>query len=127
VARGGKQPGAGRPKGVPNKATQKRQAEVAASGPTPLDVMLQDMRFRFEMARTELDKGEKANKALVADYLEEARKAAKDVAPYVHPRLQTVQHGGTEGASPIPIKIESLNNEQLNQLIARIESALSAS
>lgn len=65
----------GRTAGVPNKATVKRQAEIAASGLTPLDYMLAIMRdaqaddeLRFE--------------------------AAKAAAPYVHPRLASIDNTG---------------------------------
>ena len=73
MPRGGPRPGAGRKKGVPNKATQKRQEEVAATGKVPLDYMLEVMRD--------------AN-------ADEARRdeMAKAAAPYVHPRLSAVEH-----------------------------------
>jgi hypothetical protein len=48
MARGGSKPGerrGGRQKGTPNKATAALQAEVAASGITPLEVMLKNMRL----------------------------------------------------------------------------------
>ncbi len=73
--RGGKRPGAGRPPGAVNKATAARQAEVAASGVTPLEYMLQIMR------------DEAADEAKRLD-------AAKAAAPYVHPRLAAVEHSG---------------------------------
>lgn len=75
MARGGKREGAGRPKGSVNKATAERQAEVAASGLTPLDYMLALMR------------DEAADEAKRLD-------AAKAAAPYVHPRLAAVEHSG---------------------------------
>ena len=40
----------GRRKGTPNKATAARQAEVAATGRTPLEVMLENMRFAHATA-----------------------------------------------------------------------------
>lgn len=75
MARGGARPGAGRPKGTPNKATAARQAEIAASGLTPLDYMLAILRdeTKDEAARFE---------------------AAKAAAPYVHPKLAAVEHSG---------------------------------
>lgn len=73
--RGGKREGAGRPKGAVNKATASRQAEIAASGLTPLDFMLNRMRDES------MD--------------EEARfEAAKAAAPYVHPRLAATEIKG---------------------------------
>ena len=44
MPRGGKRPGAGRKKGSPNKVTAAREAEIAASGLTPLDYMLGILR-----------------------------------------------------------------------------------
>lgn len=66
----------GRTAGTPNRATAARQQEVADSGLTPLDFMLKRMR------NTKLD--------------DEARfEAAKAAAPYVHPKLSTVQMEAT--------------------------------
>jgi hypothetical protein len=64
----------GRQKGVPNRATAAKVAEIAASGLTPLDYMLtrdeeEDPRRRDDMAKAS--------------------------APYVHPRLAAVGHSGT--------------------------------
>lgn len=83
MSRGGKREGAGRPAGTPNKATLARQAEVAASGLTPLDFMLSILRddTKDEGARFE---------------------AAKAAAPYVHPRLSTVD-ASVEGGLRIEI------------------------
>ena len=75
MARGGKREGSGRPAGTINKASAERQAEVAASGLTPLEYMLRIMR------------DEDADKAGRLD-------AAKAAAPYVHPRLAAVEHSG---------------------------------
>ena len=73
--RGGARPGAGRKRGSPNKATQARQAAVAASGLTPLDYMLKVMRDpKADTARRD--------------------SMATASAPYVHPRLQAVQVSG---------------------------------
>lgn len=65
----------GRKKGTPNKATAKREAEITASGLTPLDYMLNMLRDK--------------------DAVPEDRKwAAAQAAPYVHPRLASVEHSG---------------------------------
>jgi hypothetical protein len=61
----------GRRKGTPNKATAERQEEIAASGLTPLEFMLTEMR----------------NEDNPKDVRMEAAKAA---APYVHPKLSSV-------------------------------------
>ena len=70
--RGGKRPGAGRPKGSKNKVILARQTAIADSGLSPVEYMLNIVR----------DEGQK----------QEARlEAAKAVAPYIHPRLQSIE------------------------------------
>lgn len=86
--RGGKRPGAGRKAGAPNKATAARQEAVEASGLTPLNYMLSIMR------------DETAAK-------EDRFEAAKAAAPYVHPKLASVDHQSSDGSmSPKPSTIE---------------------
>jgi hypothetical protein len=75
---GGRREGAGRKKGSPNKATQARQAEVAATGITPLAFLLETMRD------TKGDPVLRFN-------------AAKAAAPYVHPSLASVALGNADG------------------------------
>lgn len=75
---GGSRPGAGRKAGSPNKATAARQAEVAATGITPLDYLLSVMR------------NEEAEESKRID-------AAKAAAPYVHPRLATTEIKNPDG------------------------------
>lgn len=75
----------GRTKGVPNKATAEKAAAVAASGLTPLEYMLAVMRDHEQPAEARLD-------------------AAKNAAPYVHPRLAAVEH---TGKVMLPIVISS--------------------
>jgi hypothetical protein len=61
----------GRRKGTRNKLTALREAEIAASGLTPLDYMLRVLRDENEnMSRRD--------------------EMAKAAAPYCHPRLSTV-------------------------------------
>lgn len=62
----------GRKKGVPNKATLAKEAKIAASGLTPLDWMLQVLR----------DKNQPD---------ERRDEMAKAAAPYVHPKLASVE------------------------------------
>jgi hypothetical protein len=56
---------------VPNKASIKRQAEVAASGLTPLEYLLTVVRDKRAARAVRID-------------------AAKSAAPYVHPKLSSV-------------------------------------
>jgi hypothetical protein len=84
--RGGKRPGAGRKKNVPNRTSANREREAAASGATPLDVMLKSMRLLSALA------DESANdKKQFEHYIRAAALIAKDAAPFVHPRLSTVE------------------------------------
>lgn len=62
----------GRKKGVPNRASAAKAAEIAASGLTPLDYMLAVMRAETEEPDRRLE-------------------AAKSAAPYVHPKLSNVE------------------------------------
>jgi hypothetical protein len=70
-------PGPGRPKGSKNKANARREAEIKASGLTPLDYMLSVLR------------GEESTS-------EDRKWASQAAAPYVHPRLSQVdaRHSG---------------------------------
>ena len=73
MAKGGRRPGAGRPKGSRQKAQtyrQERLARAAAEGISPLEVMITAMRAAW-------DAGE----------VNEAVQHAVHAAPYVHPRL----------------------------------------
>lgn len=85
MSRGGAREGAGRKPGTPNKATTRRQEEIAASGITPLDYML-------EVLRDEAAEPEQRNWA------------AQTAAPYVHPKLAAVEHTGPDGG-PIQVTI----------------------
>jgi hypothetical protein len=76
--KGGARPGAGRPKGVPNKRTSVQAQAAAATGITPLAFLLKVMRD--------------SNKAL--DMRIDAAKAA---APYMHSRLASVEVSGKDG------------------------------
>ena len=77
MAGGGSKPGerrGGRKNGTPNRASAARQAEVAASGITPLDYMLKVLRDENADPHQRFE-------------------AAKSAAPYVHPKLANIQHG----------------------------------
>lgn len=82
-------PGPGRPKGVPNKVTIKRAAEIAASGLTPLDYMLSILR------------DEKQSQ-------EDRFAAAEKAAPYCHAKLAAMTLSGDENA-PLKHVFEWLN------------------
>lgn len=76
--RGGKREGSGRPKGARTVRSTKAAQEAIASGRmTPLEVMLRAMDEHFQ--KQEWDA---------------AAAIAKDAAPYMHPKLQSVMHTG---------------------------------
>lgn len=80
--KGGKRPGAGRKKGVPNKRTAEVQKQVEASGVTPLEFMLKVMR-------SEPPDGLEGMALVTA--MSMRFEAAKAAAPYVHARLASVE------------------------------------
>lgn len=76
--RGGKRDGSGRPKGARTVRSTKAAQEAIASGrTTPLEVMLKAMDEHFKAQRWDA-----------------AATIAKDAAPYMHPKLQSVMHTG---------------------------------
>jgi hypothetical protein len=84
----GSQPGerrGGRQKGARNKATTAKAKAIAASGLTPLDWMLSVLRDP------------------TIDY-DRRDKAARDAAPYVHPRLASTELSGKDG-NPFVIEL----------------------
>ncbi|MEO8325497.1 MAG: hypothetical protein ABI618_06590 [Nitrospirota bacterium] len=83
--KGGKRPGAGRKKGIPNRASAAREAAITASGLTPLDYMLSTMRDETKPLALRLD-------------------MAKAAAPYVHPRLASVEQA-VQVDAPQPMSI----------------------
>jgi hypothetical protein len=101
MPRGGPREGSGRKQGSPNKATAARQAEVAASGVTPLEVMLANMRFHHQQAEeligflSAAESPEAKNQLLgeIVRHRQIAQRCAADAANYVHPKLASIQHG----------------------------------
>lgn len=87
----------GRKPGSPNKASAAREAEVKASGLTPLQYMLKVMR------------DDNADKARRDDM-------AKAAAPYVHPKLANMQHTGRNGGPIQSVDLTKLSGDQLDQL-----------
>lgn len=80
MPRGGRRPGAGRKPGGRNRKSREIADRATAEGITPLEVMLETMRFHHS-------KGE----------LDAAAEVAARAAPYCHPRLSTIEVGGSGG------------------------------
>src|SRR6187549_3095016 len=74
--RGGRRPGAGRPVGSKNQRTAEIARAAAESGITPIEVMLGAMRQLWAQGTLEAKR--------------EAAEIAKDAAPYIHPRLASI-------------------------------------
>jgi hypothetical protein len=96
MARGGKRPNAGRKPGSATKKTRDIANRAASEGITPLEVMLQAMRAHYD-----------------AGNLDEAALKAKDAAPYVHPKLASVDNTlkGDEGPLQVVIKQYKLDGD----------------
>ena len=95
--RGGARQRAGRPRGSANRKTREVADRAASEGITPLEVFLEDMRFHYARADAERRKRVGADMKLIAAELAAARNAARDAAPYMHPRLQGIAHSGSIG------------------------------
>jgi len=83
MPRGISRVGSGRKAGIPNKASIERQKKVAATGETPLEYMLKVMRNAKACDQRRDD-------------------MAKAAAPYVHPKLASMQHTGQNGGPTYP-------------------------
>jgi len=115
VARGGARPGAGRKTGALTKRTREVAERAVATGKTPLEIMLANMTHFQQVAldaeamleglTAEEFAGQVAQDATPEDqfkYLlaqvkktvglrQAAQDAARDAAPYVHPKLSSVE------------------------------------
>jgi len=128
--RGGRRPGAGRKRGVPNKRTASDIAKAEATGIMPKDVLLTEMRHHYAEFERIRDEGEPDDPEQreewhrrAAEALALARAPAIAAAPYFHAKLQSHRVGGDPDL-PAAIRIEDLSNSQLDALIERIEAAL---
>ncbi len=100
MARGGRRPGAGRKKGQSNQKTRAIAEGALASGITPLEYMLEQMRKPYP------DDADAVTKARLDAMRFEAAKAA---APYMHPRLTSVELGGKADGNPIRLTVEDVS------------------
>lgn len=116
----GRKPGAGRKKGVPNRATLKRQEEIAASGATPLEVMINVMRYHHDRFKAEIAKGDDADHELAGEEAKRAAEEASKAAPYVHPRLASVAHTGQNGGPIQTVDLTKMSDDDLDRLEAII-------
>lgn len=110
---GGRIPGAGRKKGVPNKISREDREKARATGALPLDIALDIMRKRHRKLELLRKK-----KGVTADQITEAEdltlQAAEKAMPYLHHKLQAIQH------KVEPIDLDSLTVEEL-ELLERLK------
>ncbi|MER8827218.1 hypothetical protein NKH73_14110 [Mesorhizobium sp. M0938] len=103
MARGGKRIGAGRKAGAVTRRTRTIADKATAEGLTPLEVMLTAMRVHAK-----------------AQKWDDAASIAKDAAPYMHPRLASLQHTGRNGGPIQTVDLTKLSGDELDQLEAII-------
>jgi len=101
VARGGKRDGAGRPRGARTQRTREIAERAAKEGLTPLEVMLRAMREHAEKNEWDAAAG-----------------IAKDAAPYMHPRLASMQHSGPNGGPIQTVDLTKASDDDLARLEA---------
>lgn len=115
---GGRREGSGRKPGSQNKLTKEaaaalERARVTAGDDTsPLDVMAATMRALWRAAHTDPESGKPLPKLDMKKALD-AHSVAKDVAPYMHPKLQSI-----EGVpdKPLVIKDEASTFEKARRV-----------
>lgn len=122
MARGGKREGAGRKVGSLTKRTQEIAQKAAAAGMTPLEIMLENMRHFQQVAKDaeatlegltveefgaqapagatpeEQFKFLMAQVKKTAGLRQLAQDAARDAAPYMHPKLSAINHKSDDGS-----------------------------
>ena len=84
--------GAGRRPGSKLTKSQLVAAEIRDAGVSPLEVQLTTMRELWRRAH--------ANGEMDANIAAQACAIAKDCAPYVHPRLASIEHPGLDASAP---------------------------
>ena len=99
MARGGQRDGAGRKQGIPNRLARENIEKAEKTGTMPLDYMLAVMR----------------NSRAGGERRDAMARAA---APYLHPRLATVEH---RAGSLDMSKLTDEELQQLHKMLLRLE------
>ena len=100
---GGRRRGAGRPVGSLNRATREIADRAAAEGVTPLEVQLTAMREFWQRAH--------ANGEMDVNLAEKACQIARDCAPFVHPRLASVE-ARIDAVGRVEVGIDLIRQEE---------------
>lgn len=95
MAAGGARPGAGRPKGSRVTRTQELIAKHTKDGATPIEVLLDGMRYYYNLSKQFPDdifmlENAKDGAKMVHSYRSAAKDYAIAAAPYIHPKLSSV-------------------------------------
>ena len=94
---GGKRTGAGRPAGSKNKRTEDLARKAEALGVCPAEAML--LNIKWAMDKLEDDKSDQSE---LRDVI---HKNAKDVAPYLYPKLAAASFEGSGDDGEFVVKI----------------------
>lgn len=101
-SRGGVRKNAGRKEGAATKKTREIADREVENGLTPLEVMLKTMRIYVDEAvayrnvRTETGEIDAQSNLAALQLLEKASEVAAKAAPYIHPRLASVEHSAKD-------------------------------
>lgn len=104
MARGGKRPGAGRKRGVPNRVTSDLRERLLASGQSPLEFLTAVYRSP-EPVRADGESGI-VFAVRYKQWMQDRLEAGKAVLPFYHPRLATVEVTGKDGDPEIRHRVE---------------------
>ena len=112
---GGRQPGAGRPKGRRNTFTEAEKKKALARGLSPLEVMTDLMNHSYKRWKAEARK-RKPDKDVLMAKQKATLEAAEKLAPYIHPKLAAVQHTGKGGGPIQTVDLTKFSNDDLDRL-----------
>ena len=131
--RGGAREGAGRPRRQTTLVSRRRADQYARDGKVlPVDVMMGTMRALWDEATLHPADAKGRRKArkpheLVHSTMKEANEIAKDVAPYMHPKLSSTEVGGPNGG-PMELlvkramtSLQGLEDGEFEQLMATMK------
>lgn len=108
---GGRKPNAGRKKGVPNKISREDRAKARKSGILPLEIALDIMRKRHTKLEV-LRETKGVTEGQIKDAEDLTLAAAEKAMPYLHHKLQAIQH------KVEPIDLTKLTDEELKIVLA---------
>jgi hypothetical protein len=124
MARGAK-PGerrGGRKAGTPNHASRKRELAVAATGVTPLDIMLHNARTAHaeglalakKIGRTKGEDNKEPLRLRLKEVRAEAQVCAKQAADFIHPKLQSVMHAtDPDNVTRVVLSVDQVTLERM--------------